>query len=329
MVYNYGSAHSENSLLTRLVRKLLVYLTFRLVHLVELGTRLGTQLDLYTRRISCCSDLGQYETCEEHLAPPRAIPLRDSISFSFINFEPDERNLILQGYAEISPIDKEIKLTRTNATGYPQPFSVGRVLHSSEVRLWERGTNRLASFETQFSFYLTSPIESPADGIAFFVAPSNTTIPPNYVGGTLGLFPFTPSIVPSPVVAVEFDTFFDPESNPWDPNFSHIGLDFDSIRSSYVIEWPRREGELVNVLISYNPTSKTLTATATYPDGQQSRVSGIFDLRNVLPEWVRVGFSAASGLGIQTHNLVSWSFTSTLLNTAENENELIKLARGA
>ncbi|MED6137135.1 hypothetical protein PIB30_062106 [Stylosanthes scabra] len=256
----------------------------------------------------------------------------DSISFSFINFAPDERNLILQGYAEISPINKEIKLTRTNATGYPLPYSVGRVLHSSEVRLWEEGTNRLASFETQFSFYLTSPSQSPADGFAFFIAPSNTTIPPNYVGGTLGLFPFTTTIPgprPSPVVAVEFDTFFDRESNPWDPNFSHIGLDFNSIRSSYVTEWSRREGEVVNVLISYNPITKTLTATATYPDGQQSRVSGIFDLRNVLPEWVRVGFSAASGENIQTHNLVSWSFTSTLLNTAENENELIKLASGA
>ncbi|MED6148616.1 hypothetical protein PIB30_054744 [Stylosanthes scabra] len=229
----------------------------------------------------------------------------DSISFNFINFEPDERNLILQGDAEISPIDKEIKLTKTDATGYPLTYTVGRVLHSSEVRLWEQGTNKLASFETQFSFYLTSPSQSPADGFAFFITSSNATAPRNFTGGTLGLLPFLidlPGPPPSPFVAVEFDTFFDRESNPWDPNFSHIGLDFNTLRSSQVIEWSRREGE---------------------------QVSGLFDLKNVLPEWVRVGFSAASGVGIQSHNLVSWSFTSTLLNTAENESELIKLARGA
>ncbi|MED6148618.1 hypothetical protein PIB30_054746 [Stylosanthes scabra] len=256
----------------------------------------------------------------------------DSLSFSFINFSPDEKNLILQGHAEISPIDKEIKLTRTNASGYPQINTVGRVLHSAEVRLWKEGTNRLASFDSQFSFYLTSPSQSPGDGFAFFIAPSNTTIPARSAGGTLGLFaPLEfPDPSSTPVVAVEFDTYFDRESNIWDPNYSHIGIDINSIRSTEVVEWSRREGEVLNVLVSYNPATQTLTVVATYPDGQRFEVSRIFDIRTILPEWVRVGFSAASGQAIQTHNLVSWSFTSTLLYTIDNKSdELIKLARGA
>ncbi|MED6148617.1 hypothetical protein PIB30_054745 [Stylosanthes scabra] len=257
----------------------------------------------------------------------------DSISFSFANFEPDERNLILQGDAEISPTNKEIKLTKTDANGYPLTYTIGRVLHSAEVRLYDEGTSRLASFQTQFSFYLTSPTQSPADGFAFFITPSNAATPVNFTGGTLGLFPYliNPTDPPySPFVAVEFDTFYDGASNPWDPNFSHIGLDFNSIRSTHVAEWSRREGELVNVVIIYNPTTRILTAVSTYPDGQQSQVSGIIELRSVLPEWVRVGFSAASGVGVQTHNLVSWSFTSSLMPvTAQKENEFIKLAHGA
>ncbi|MED6148619.1 hypothetical protein PIB30_054747 [Stylosanthes scabra] len=250
----------------------------------------------------------------------------DSLSFSFINFSPDEKNLILQGDAEISPINKEIKLTKTDATGYPLTNTVGRVLHSAQVHLWEEGTNRLANFETQFSFYLTSPSQSPADGLAFFIAPSNTTIPDGSAGGTLGLFPPRRA---SQVVAVEFDTFFDRDSNSWDPSYRHIGIDIYTINSRNVTEWIRREGEVLNVLINYNPNTQTLTVVATYPDGQRFELAFIIDLRDVLPEWVRVGFSAASGLGIQTHNLVSWSFTSSLLNTAqkEKENEFIKLAR--
>ncbi|RYQ92762.1 hypothetical protein Ahy_B09g098991 isoform A [Arachis hypogaea] len=222
----------------------------------------------------------------------------DSLSFSFINFAPDERNLILQGDAEISADNNVVKLTKTNATGHPLPNTVGRVLHTAQVRLWEQSTNRLASFETQFSFYLTGPSGSAADGIAFFIAPS-------------------------------FDTFVDHNSNKWDPYYRHIGIDVNSIKSSAVTYWSRRDNQVLNVLISYNPTTKTLTVVATYPDGQRFELSHVVDLRTVLPEWVRVGFSAASGQLYETHNLASWSFTSSLLYTAQKENQFIKLARGA
>ncbi|XP_057735780.1 mannose/glucose-specific lectin-like [Arachis stenosperma] len=255
----------------------------------------------------------------------------DSLSFSFINFAPDERNLILQGDAEISADNNVLKLTKTNATGHPLPYTVGRVLHTAQVRLWEQSTNRLASFETQFSFYLTGPSGSAADGIAFFIAPSDTTIPAGSAGGTLGLFDPETALNTSAnqVLAVEFDTFVDHNSNKWDPYYRHIGIDVNSIKSSAVTYWSRRDNQVLNVLINYNPNTKTLTVVATYPDGQRFELSHVVDLRTVLPEWVRVGFSAASGQLYETHNLASWSFTSSLLYTAQKENQFIKLARGA
>lgn len=51
------------------------------------------------------------------------------------------------------------------------------------------------------------------------------------------------------------------------------------------------------------------------------------DLKTVLPAWDRVGFSAASGQLYQTHNVHSWSFTSTLPYTTQKENEYLGLAR--
>ena len=35
-------------------------------------------------------------------------------------------------------------------------------------------------------------------------------------------------------------------------------------------------------------------------------------MRTVLPEWVSVGLSAATGQAAETHTILSWSFNSTL-----------------
>nr|5U38_A Chain A, Lectin [Platypodium elegans] len=238
----------------------------------------------------------------------------DSLSFSFINFDRDERNLIFQGDAHTSR-NNILQLTRTDSNGAPVRSTVGRILHSAQVRLWEKSTNRVANFQTQFSFFLSSPLSNPADGIAFFIAPPDTTIPSGSAGGLLGLFNPRTALNESAnqVLAVEFDTFFAQNSNTWDPNYQHIGIDVNSIRSSKVVRWERREGKTLNVLVTYNPSTRTIDVVATYPDGQRYQLSHVVDLTTILPEWVRVGFSAASGEQFQTHNLESWSFTSTLL----------------
>nr|C0HJX1.1 RecName: Full=Mannose/glucose-specific lectin; Short=CTL [Centrolobium tomentosum] len=244
----------------------------------------------------------------------------DSLSFSFINFDQDERNVIAQGDARLSG-NNILQLTRTDSDGTPVRSTVGRILYSAQVRLWEKSTNRVANFQTQFSFFLESPLSNPADGIAFFIAPPDTAIPSGSAGGLLGLF--SPKTAQNEsanqVLAVEFDTFYAQNSNTWDPNYPHIGIDVNSIKSAKTVRWERREGVTLNVLVTYNPSTKTLDVVATYPDGQRYDLSVVVDVTTVLPEWVRVGFSAASGEQFQTHNLESWSFTSTLLYTAQKE----------
>ncbi|RYQ92730.1 hypothetical protein Ahy_B09g098946 isoform D [Arachis hypogaea] len=250
----------------------------------------------------------------------------DSLSFSYNNFEQDdERNLILQGDATFSA-SKGIQLTKVDDNGTPAKSTVGRVLHSTQVRLWEKSTNRLTNFQAQFSFVINSPIDNGADGIAFFIAAPDSEIPNNSAGGTLGLF--DPSTAQNPsanqVLAVEFDTFYAQDSNGWDPNYQHIGIDVNSIKSAATTKWERRNGQTLNVLVSYDANSKNLQVTASYPDGQSYQVSYNVDLRDYLPEWGRVGFSAASGQQYQSHELQSWSFTSTLLYTSPH---YLKLGR--
>ena len=75
-------------------------------------------------------------------------------------------------------------------------------------------------------------------------------------------------------------------------------------------------GSIVHAWISYYSTTQRLDVFAAYVDisgiGMNSSLSITIDLRNVLPEWVRVGFSAATGQLVELHQITSWSFTSTL-----------------
>ncbi|MED6203680.1 hypothetical protein PIB30_001924 [Stylosanthes scabra] len=251
---------------------------------------------------------------------------QDSLSFSFNNFEKEaERNLILQGDAHIDP--KVLQLTRTDSN----QNSVGRALYLAQVHLYEKSTNRLANFQIQFSFSLKSQGSSqPADGLAVFLAPPDTTIPPGSIGngGLLGLFePSNALNASNKVVAVEFDTFFDRSSNDWDPSYTHIGIDLNSIKSVKTVKWDRREGQILNVLVTFTASSRTLSVVATYPDGKKYELSNEVDFFKELPEYVRVGFSAATGQQRQSHTLHSWSFTSALLNTVTKEDEYLVLPR--
>ncbi|KAL1343643.1 hypothetical protein HN51_029998 [Arachis hypogaea] len=235
----------------------------------------------------------------------------DSLSFSFDNFnQEDGRNLIFQGDSTISPTKNTLHLTKVNSQGNPAPNSLGRVLQSAELQLWDKPTNRLSEFDCQFSFLLKSPVSEPADGLTFFIAPSNTTVPALSPGALLGIFDAHSHLNPSlnQIVAVEFDTF----SNYWDPSYPHIGIDVNTIQSVKTVQWERREGETVNVLVSYSSRSRKLEVIASYSNGQRFEVSHVVDLRDVLPEWVRVGFSAATGAQYQSHEILSWSFTSSL-----------------
>ncbi|XP_057733682.1 mannose-specific lectin CML-2-like [Arachis stenosperma] len=252
---------------------------------------------------------------------------QDSLSFSFNNFEQEaERNLILQGDAHIDP--NVLQLTRTDSN----EISVGRALYLAQVHLSDKSTNRLANLQIQFSFSLKSRGSSqPADGLAFFLAPADTTIPPGSNGGLLGLFEPANALNASAnkVIAVEFDTFFDRSSNAWDPSYTHIGIDVNSIKSAKTVRWDRRDDQILNVLVTYTASSRTLAVSATYPDGKKYELSHEVDLAEKLTaEYVRVGFSAATGQQFQSHTLHSWSFTSVLLNTVTMENEYIVFPRG-
>ncbi|KAG5001545.1 hypothetical protein JHK87_022617 [Glycine soja] len=251
----------------------------------------------------------------------------DSISFSFSNFEPGQ-NFDIGFLGDARPVDGAIQLTRRDNNGpYGTPnirqHSVGRAVYIPPVRLWDKTTGKLADFETDFSFvvdFAASQIH--ADGLSFFIIPfdADPRIPKNSSGGYLGLFsPETAfNAYKNQIVAVEFDSF----GNEWDPKpvpvAPHIGIDVNSLESVETIDWPINSlplGSVGKASISYDSNAKQLSVTVGYDNPGSSlnatSLSFVIDLRTVLPEWIRVGFSGATGQLVETHKIYSWTFASS------------------
>lgn len=254
----------------------------------------------------------------------------DSISFNYTTFQPNLYLIHFEGDAFSS--NDVLQLTKNQLDG-PITRSVGRASFDQPVKLWDRETNELADFTTHFSFVMKSVNESRyGDGLSFFIAPFQSSIPNNSAGGFLGLFSEESALNTSKnqIVAVEFDSF----KNDWDPSSNHVGINVNSIESVENVTWnsSMRNGRVGNTWISYNATSKNLSVFLTYANNPKfsgnSSLWHVIDLREVLPEFVRIGFSAATGQWIELHNIRSWSFNSSLDNNGGGKNNKVEIGVG-
>ncbi|RCV35134.1 hypothetical protein SETIT_7G215500v2 [Setaria italica] len=148
-------------------------------------------------------------------------------------------------------------------------------------------------------------------------------IPKDSNGGFLGLVnnPGNPANTYFPAtVAVEFDAF----RNVWDPNntVNHVGVDVNGIASAAYAALP--DGcfnGTMSAWVRYDADAGTLSATLRFDDQPGLlglyKVSAPVDFRAVgLPQQAAVGFSAATGDYVERHQILSWSFESTLANVA-------------
>ncbi|KAI9125264.1 hypothetical protein K1719_003880 [Acacia pycnantha] len=253
----------------------------------------------------------------------------ESFSFKFDIFEPDTLPIALVGDA-IS-YGGALLLTRRDQVGdnvVIRKNSVGRAVYLTPIHLWDRFTGNVADFTTEFTFVVDSggPLLH-GDGLAFFISPVQTAlnIPLNSSGGYLGLFSPENAFNPTrnQVVAVELDSF----GNAWDPIpeplAAHVGIDVNSLRSANTTGWPINSiprGSFGKARVVYDSKTKELSVTISYGSkgGTTVSVSQIIDLKGVLPEWVRIGFSAATGDLVESHDIVSWSFSSFLPEQKSN-----------
>ncbi|KAK7393171.1 hypothetical protein VNO78_21667 [Psophocarpus tetragonolobus] len=236
----------------------------------------------------------------------------ESEAFSFNHFKPGitDPDLILQGDTRRTQSGL-LQLTKVDQNGIPIWNSTGRAIYADPFHVWDSTTGNVASFETRFAFSINQTHPIHADGFVFFMAHRNSK--PGKGGGNLGLFDSSEEHKSYQTLAIEFDTFrnsFDP------PQVPHIGIDVNSIRSIKTHPFHLHNGQVARVAISYDAFSKILYIALVYPpSGTIYHVTHIVDLKEVLPEWIDVGFSASSGLtpnAAETHDIYSWYFCVSL-----------------
>ncbi|KAK4857234.1 hypothetical protein QYF36_025958 [Acer negundo] len=249
-----------------------------------------------------------------------------AISFNYSNFL--DKSKINKSSDAFITSDGILSLTR-NQVDLKRESSVGRAVYAEEMHLWDAGTGQIADFSTHFSFNISQlPSGSSGDGLAFFLSPNGSQVPERAGGGNLGLITNSSNLNQSenPIVAVEFDTY----KNDWDPSDNHVGININSIQSVTNLTWDTsmKNGSRANAWISYNSQTSNLSLFLTYLDNPvflgNSSLSYEVNLSKVLPEWVSVGLSSATGTSVEVHYILSWEFNSTELisdQTSNNGNE--------
>ncbi|VAH97467.1 unnamed protein product [Triticum turgidum subsp. durum] len=188
----------------------------------------------------------------------------------------------------------------------------GRMSYVDPVPFFDGATHELTSFVTQFTFAI-KPIQGEirGDGMAFFLSSFPPTVPVNSTGGNLGLIVQGDgnALGVDRFVAIVFKTF---------NNSDHIGIDINSASSS------KNETALpdfslngsMTACITFNGTTGMMDASLQLND---NRSLGPFkvsyqlpDPMSLLPPEVAVGFSAGTGDYSERHQIMSWSFTTTL-----------------
>ncbi|KAG5254016.1 L-type lectin-domain containing receptor kinase [Salix suchowensis] len=240
------------------------------------------------------------------------IPSAGGLSFNFTGFSPGDPNITYDGNASAS--GGAIQLT-TNRKDADMNSSSGRATYHIPMQLWDKASGNLTDFTTHFSFSINSQKASTyGDGLAFFLGPEE--LPPlRFLGEGLGLLRSNQPLntTDNQFVAVEFDIF----QNDFDPPREHVGIDINSMKSVNYITWKCNitGGKTTEARISYNSSTHNLSVSFTgYINNttEMQFLSHIVSLRDILPERVRFGFSAATGASYAIHTLRSWDFSSSL-----------------
>ncbi|PWA55638.1 Concanavalin A-like lectin/glucanase superfamily [Artemisia annua] len=204
---------------------------------------------------------------------------------------------------------------------------VGHVQYSDAVPIWDSKSGKLSDFSTHFTFIIDTLAKSTyGHGLVFFLASDGFEIPPNSEGGFLGILNQTYYDSPqNQRIFIEFDSFVNPE---WDPPFEHVGINKNSISSVNYTEWnaSMHSGDPIDVWVLYNAATYNLNVSWRYGSSkntslENTSISYHVDLREVLPEWVTIGFSAATGTEIEMHILQYWEFNSSLVMVKREGNK--------
>ncbi|XP_057819621.1 L-type lectin-domain containing receptor kinase SIT2-like [Cryptomeria japonica] len=284
----------------------------------------------YTKRISKPSSTPTVDGLRVVLVfylLPTLLIVQAQKSFTFNQFNAS--TLLLFGNASV----------QSNAISLNQPSEsrIGRAFYRHPVRMKDPGSlNSTFSFSTTFVFSIVpTPDSRSGAGLAFLMTPHRSPegfLAAQYLGLISNLS--TMGKESNHLFAVEFDTM--KNSELMDINNNHVGVDLNDlisvdskaagywINSSHFQEMDLKSGQNIQAWIDYDNFQNELkiTIAAAGLDRPQKPLLYMknISLSNILESEIYVGFSAATGLAFEEHNILAWSFstngTAPPLNTS-------------
>uniref|UniRef100_A0A0E0QDT2 Protein kinase domain-containing protein n=1 Tax=Oryza rufipogon TaxID=4529 RepID=A0A0E0QDT2_ORYRU len=110
-----------------------------------------------------------------------------TVSFNYSSFSNASKNITLQGSAALAGAEW-IELTKGKGNNLSSGGTMGRMVYTPPVQLWDAATGEVASFTTRFSFNITPKNKSnKGDGMTFFLVSYPSRMPYMGYGGALGL----------------------------------------------------------------------------------------------------------------------------------------------
>ncbi|KAG8490902.1 hypothetical protein CXB51_014080 [Gossypium anomalum] len=243
-----------------------------------------------------------------------------SLDFVFNGF--NSTNLFLYGIAQI---DSRI-LTLTNETS----FAIGRALYSSKIPTKTPNSSDVHPFSTSFIFSMAPSMNKdtlPGHGLVFIFTP-NTGINGTTASQNLGLFNLSNNGDPTNhVFGVEFDVFANQEFDDIDDN--HVGIDINSLTSTtshtagYYSDFNEdgdqgfeklklNNGKNYQVWIDYEDSVINVTmAPVGVKRPKRPLLNVPLNLSDVLEDEMYVGFTSSTGRLVESHRILSWSFSNS------------------
>lgn len=259
-----------------------------------------------------------------------------AIELLFNGFESND--LTLYGNATLEPYHSSSDFSRNGSsrrylslTTYSN-YSVGRALLPFPIRTKYPNSSAILPFSSSFLFSI-APVPSvfPGHGLAFFLAPAAGTF--GAVSSQhLGLFNLTSNgDAASRVVAVEFDVFKNEEFR--DINSNHVGVDLNSLTSvsagaagywpdengASFVDLKLNDGTIYQAWVDYvrGRLNVTVAPAALHRKPLRPLISVQMDLSNVFLDEMYIGFCAATGLLVERHRILAWSFSNSNFSASD------------
>jgi hypothetical protein len=245
-----------------------------------------------------------------HAAATASPPI--SFSFDFSNkssFNPND--LLLQGDASMN---KSKNLVDLSCDSFRRGNCAGRMTYFNPVPFYDNATHEVASFSTQFTFtfVLPAPGRTKGDGMTFFLTGYPSVMPKDSYGGRLGLIEGDVNVTygAERFIAVEFDTYTLGVSS------DHVAIHLSDIDSLVETTGANLSGTMT-ASINFTSSTRMLVARLHYDDRPSVQPVEVgaelpYPVTSLLPPEVAVGFSAATGANMELHQILAWSFNSTL-----------------